>query len=189
MTDSQIIDIEGIGPVFLEHSSRARRITITIRPDKRVRVAVPTRVSFLTALEFVNKKENWIRKTLARIRQIKSRQKVLANLFSSIDEETARRVLLSRLQTLARKHGFNYNKVYIRNQRTRWGSCSHNNNISLNMKILVLSDELRDYVLLHELVHTRVYNHGKRFWNDLNKYVPDAKAMDSRLRQYDLRLL
>lgn len=189
MTKPEAFNVEGIGPVFLARSTRARRITITIRPDKRIRVSVPTRASFKAALEFVHKKESWIKKTRSRIRRIKSRQKSLAALFASIDKAQAEKTLISRLRTLAAKNGFSFNKVYIRNQKTRWGSCSHNHDISLNMKAMALSPDLRDYVILHELVHTRIYNHSKKFWKELNKYVPDAKAMDARLREYDLRLM
>ena len=188
-TKSEMVTIEGIGPVLLEHSARARRVTISIRAGKAVRVAVPVGSSFKTALGFVDKKKDWIKKTLSRIRKIKSGQKFLNDAFAGIDKEKAKEILISRLNALAEKHGFKYNRVYIRNQKTRWGSCSHNHNISLNMKIMVLSSEMRDYVLLHELLHTRIYNHSKKFWSELDKYVPGAKAMDTRLREYDLRFI
>jgi predicted metal-dependent hydrolase len=189
MTEPEVFDIEGIGPVLLARSPRAKRVTITIRPDKRIRVSVPARLSFKAALEFVRQKENWIKKTRSRIRRIRSRQKSLAALFASIDKARAEKTLKTRLYTLAAKNGFHFNRVYIRNQKTRWGSCSHNGDISLNMKAMALAPELRDYVILHELVHTMVHNHSKKFWNELNRYVPNAKAMDARLKEYDLRLM
>jgi predicted metal-dependent hydrolase len=186
---SRTIHADGIGLIFLERSYRAKRITITIRPHLGIRVAVPIRISFKAALEFVNKKKNWIRKTLIRIQQIESQQKALTGLYSTIDKPKAKKTLVTKLHNLAKKHGFSYNKVSIRNQKTRWGSCSHRNNISLNMKLIALSGELIDYVILHELVHTKIHNHSKRFWSELSKHVVDAKAMASRLREYDLRLL
>ena len=189
MTETEVFDIEGIGPVFLARSPRARRITITVRPDKRIQVSVPARTSFKAALAFVREKEGWIKKTRSRIRRIRRRQKSLAALFASIDRAQAEKTLTSRLRALAVKHGFGFGKVYIRNQKTRWGSCSHKGDISLNMKAMALSPELRDYVILHELVHTRIYNHSKKFWSELNRYVPGAKAMDARLKEYDLRLM
>ncbi|MFC1990575.1 M48 family metallopeptidase [Chloroflexota bacterium] len=77
----------------------------------------------------------------------------------------------------------------IRNQKTRWGSCSHKNNINLNMKLVLLPDELVDYVILHELVHTRIHNHSKRFWVELDKYVGDGKLMTSRIKKTGMGLL
>ena len=106
-----------------------------------------------------------------------------------IDKVKAKKKLTNRLKQLAVQHGFTYNKVYIRNQKTRWGSCSHKNNISLNMKLVLLPEELVDYVILHELVHTRTHDHSKRFWAELDKYVGDGKAMAKRLRKYGLGLL
>ena len=82
------------------------------------------------------------------------------------------------------KHNFQYNRVSIRNQRTRWGSCSSKDNISLNMKLLHLPDQLIDYILLHELVHTRVKNHSQDFWNELETVVPNARTVDKQLRDY-----
>lgn len=85
---------------------------------------------------------------------------------------------------MADKHGFTYNRVFIRNQKTRWGSCSSKNNISLNMKAVLLPQELLDYVILHELVHTRIKNHSDDFWAVMNKLVGDGKDMASRLKEY-----
>jgi hypothetical protein len=105
-----------------------------------------------------------------------------------IDEVEASRVLVERLEELSAQHGFCYNKVSIRNQRTRWGSCSAKNDISLNMKLLKLPQELIDYVILHELVHTRIKNHTKAFWRELDRIVGNAKALDARLNQYRMAL-
>ena len=96
--------------------------------------------------------------------------------------------MTSRLNRLAKEHGFTFNRVSIRSQKTRWGSCSRNNNISLNIKLVLLSEAMVDYVILHELVHTRIYNHSKEFWLELDKYVGNSKATASRLRRYGLGL-
>ena len=85
--------------------------------------------------------------------------------------------LADRLYHLAKEHGFTCNNVSIREQRTRWGSCSHKNNISLNLKLVLLPKELIDYVMLHELVHTRIHNHSKKFWAELDRYTGNGKVM------------
>jgi len=189
MKNPYTIHIDGIGSILLEHSSRAKRTIITVKPNKGVRVAVPIQVSFEEALEFVNRNDRWIRKTLARVQQLKSRQKELAKLYSPIDKLKAEKTLITRLHVLAKKHRFTYSKVSVRNQKTRWGSCSNKNTISLNMKLMALPEELIDYVILHELVHTRIHNHGTRFWAELSKHEKDPNALASRLREYHLRLI
>jgi len=82
-----------------------------------------------------------------------------------------------------------YNRVFVRNQKTRWGSCSWKNNISLNAKLVKLPEKLMDYIILHELVHTRVRNHGKEFYAELGQLVPDQKLLDSELKEYGAGLL
>ena len=99
------------------------------------------------------------------------------------DKAKVKNMLTERLRYLTEKHGFTYNRVFIRNQKTRWGSCSHKNNISLNMKLIRLPDELIDYVILHELVHTDRKDHGKAFWTEMDKIIGDGKKMASRLKK------
>ncbi|MFC1933481.1 M48 family metallopeptidase [Chloroflexota bacterium] len=189
MTNSYTINIDGVGPVLFEQSRRAKRVIISVRPLKIVRVAIPMRTSFKRALEFVYLRKEWIQRHLGKIEQGENRNKAFRDAFLSIDKADAKKRLKDRLSCITKKHGFTYNKVYIRNQKTRWGSCSHTNNISLNMKVILLSAELIDYVMLHELVHTRIRNHSRKFWDELDRYVGNSKVMAKRLRMNDLRLL
>ena len=188
MADSRTIYVDGVGLILFERSVRARRVIISVKPSNGVRVAIPNRVSFKSALNFVNLKKPWIQKHLVRVKRMES-QRQAVNSSVIIDKVKAKKKLTNRLKQLAVQHGFTYNKVYIRNQKTRWGSCSHKNNINLNMKLVLLPDELVDYVILHELVHTRIHDHSKRFWAEVDKYVGNGKAMAKRLREYGLRLL
>jgi predicted metal-dependent hydrolase len=188
MVKSGVIFITGIGKVLFERSRRSRRINITIKPFGGIRVAVPVGVSFKEARDFVYAKSGWIRQHIKKMRRYERELVPLPRKSREIDRAVAKRVLSSRLQNLAQKYGFTYNTVTIRDQHTRWGSCSGKDNISLNMKLLRLPDELINYVLLHELVHTRVRNHGKLFWAEMEKYVVGARSLASRLRKYELYL-
>ena len=98
-------------------------------------------------------------------------------------------MLTRKLFGLAEQNGFTVNKVSIRNQKTRWGSCSSLNNINLNIKLVKLPEELVDYVLFHELVHTKIKNHSKAFWSELDYYVGDAKKLDKKLKKIKLGFL
>jgi predicted metal-dependent hydrolase len=97
--------------------------------------------------------------------------------------------LVPRLAHLAALHGFTYNRVSVRGQKTRWGSCSHKNNISLNRMLVHLPEALVDYILLHELVHTRIKNHGRLFWEALTQCLPNARSLDRELNQYWMLLV
>ncbi|HET6655332.1 MAG TPA: SprT family zinc-dependent metalloprotease [Gammaproteobacteria bacterium] len=94
-----------------------------------------------------------------------------------------RAALLPRLDELARYHGFKYNKVSVRGQRTRWGSCSAGKQISINYKLLFLAPDLVDYLFIHELAHTRQLNHSPRYWRVVEECLPDYRALEARMSQ------
>lgn len=96
----------------------------------------------------------------------------------------AKKYLPARIGELARLYGFDFKKVIIKNNRTRWGSCSDQNNINLSLHLMRLPKHLSDYVLLHELVHTVHKNHSKQFWRLLDRLTGDARALDKELRNY-----
>jgi predicted metal-dependent hydrolase len=94
----------------------------------------------------------------------------------------AKRLLPQRLASLASTYGFEYGNVSIRKMYSRWGSCTQRKDISLNMFLMQLDDELIDYVILHELLHTRILRHGAVFWNELENYIPDLSSVRKRMR-------
>jgi predicted metal-dependent hydrolase len=185
--EEKVIELKSVGTILLERSNRARHLSVSIRPFKGVRVAVPFGVSFDRAQRFAQSKAVWIKKHSVRMKLLEQRTRKLSNS-PPIKRSEARSFLIGRLEKLAKKHGFTYNRVFIRNQKTRWGSCSIKNNINLNINLVRLPDALIDYTILHELVHTRIKNHGERFWDQLDRVLGDAKKLDKRLSQYNLLL-
>jgi len=173
----KIVELAGIGTVMFRRSPRARRIRILVCDPDTVRVTVPFGESFSRTKAFVESKRGWIAKQLTRLRHTQ-----VLDSASVLDERSARKRLLSRLDTLSRLHGLDYHRAFIRNQKSLWASCSGKNNISLNIRLSLLPEKLIDYVILHELVHTRVKNHGLRFWKMLEAILKDAKALDQGLR-------
>lgn len=100
----------------------------------------------------------------------------------------AKKFLPVRLEELAGLYGLKFRKVSVKNNRSRWGSCSASNNINLSLHIMRLPGHLSDYVLLHELVHTVHKNHSKRFWNHLDIITGNAKALDKELKNYRIEI-
>ena len=94
----------------------------------------------------------------------------------------AKNYLIQRLDFLAKKYNFSYGKVTLRNQKTRFGSCSFNNNINLNINLMNYDFDVIDYVLIHELCHTRIKNHSKHFWLEVEKYCPEYKKLRKALK-------
>lgn len=100
----------------------------------------------------------------------------------------AKEVLPSATKRLAKRHGFQPKRISIRNQKTRWGSCSNSGTISLNWRLIQLPLFVREYVILHELTHLEYLDHSPRFWSRLAKLCPNHKAAESWLKKYSLRL-
>lgn len=189
MIQSKTVEISNVGPVFFERSRRALRLVISIRPVAGIRVAVPRGVSFEKAEHFALSKISWIRNHLSSMEKHESEHKSTKMAGDEIDWVAARLKLTGRLFQLAERHQFSYNRVSIRNQRTRWGSCSAKNNISLNINLVRLPDELMDYVILHELVHTRIKNHRREFWAELDSLVGSGKCMAAKVKEYGAVIL
>ncbi len=96
----------------------------------------------------------------------------------------AERLLPQRLDALAKQHGFDYSEVRIKQLRSRWGSCDQDGVIALSLYLMQLPWDCIDYVLLHELTHTRIMRHGPDFWQAMAELLPDAKAMRKQLRSW-----
>ncbi len=146
-------------------------------------------VSIKKAKRYLILNLEWVKKSMARIKKIENEHRSIADNGRSICETKATEMLISRLDQLADRHKLSYNRICVRKKKTIWGSCSAKNNISLNVNIAYLPEQLQDYVLVHELVHTKVRNHSKKFWAELDKYVQgDAKELSKQMKKYRIRL-
>jgi predicted metal-dependent hydrolase len=113
-------------------------------------------------------------------------QKVIRRAVEEAWRVEAKKYLPVRVKELASRFNFNYNKLTIKNAKTRWGSCSATNNLNLNLQLMRLPDRLIDYIILHELMHTVHKHHQKSFWNALEKALPGARNIDKELNRYHL---
>jgi len=100
----------------------------------------------------------------------------------------SKKILPVRIGELSRKYHLPFNKVVIKNNKSRWGSCSGKNNINLSLHLIRLPDHLIDYILMHELVHTVHKNHSRKFWKHLEKMEPKAKSIDRELKEYRIEI-
>ncbi len=178
-----LINIATIGLVLFEKSSKAKHIIISIKPPNNIRVAVPMNASFNEAKKFIITKQKWIKNHINKISNIICNKIEL----ESVNIKHARKPLEKRINQLANKYNFSFNRLFIKNQKTRWGSCSEKNNINLNARLLHLPQELIDYVILHELVHTKIKNHSKEFWTKLDEYIGNSKSHSNELKKYIIK--
>lgn len=168
--------------------SGSKKTYIKILNENEVIIARPSLVPIEEAHKFLQSKKKWIYEKLALIRKRNWFTKHFTDRNIAFSKKN-KQILIERTFYLAKKYNFPINRCTIRKQKTRWGSCSSKNNINLNIKLLHFSIELIDYVIMHELVHTKIKNHQSEFWQELAKYVPNPKLKDNYLRKFNLRLL
>ena len=181
MAESITIRLPDVGDVLLERSYRAKHINISVKPSSKVRVAVPIGIKFDKAQQIAEQRKDWIKNQIRKFSN--SRAKRLDKSLTDAELQHAKAYLSERLNTLAKRYGFQYKKVSFKSMMTRWGSCSSKNNISLNILIAQLPKEIQDYILLHELLHTRIKNHSKTYWAELDILIGNAKRIDSILKK------
>jgi len=96
-----------------------------------------------------------------------------------------RSIIKDRLKHYSSKHNFQYNKVYIRKQKTRWGSCSGKKNLSFNLKLIQTPHFVIDYLIVHELVHTKILNHSNAFWLNVESVYPNYEEAANWLKNFN----
>ena len=171
--------------VFVRHP-RARRYLIRVDDDGRVRVTVPRWGSKKEAAAFAERERVWIEKQRARAERERARPRP-APVPKEIERALrarAKRELPPRLLELAAQHGLTVTRVSVRNQRWRWGSCSRSGHICLNWRLVQMPDAVRDYVMLHELMHLKRMDHSPRFWKLVEQACPDYQAARVYLRAH-----
>lgn len=100
-------------------------------------------------------------------------------------KEQAKQVITERVVHFASTYNFSYGKIAIRNSRRSWGSCSNAGNLNFHYRLLFLPPEIRDYVIVHELCHLRVFNHSQAFWSEVEQIMPNFQQYRKILKQYE----
>ena len=127
-----------------------------------------------------------VRRRVVRVR-VAGPKKLLGHLSAKDFKENKKKayeLINERIRELNQSGEFPVGKVSIKNQKTRWGSCSGKRNLSFNYKLLFLPENLRDYIIIHELCHLKEMNHSKNFWNLVANRVPDYKALRRQIKLY-----
>ena len=167
---------------FIRHP-RARRYVIRVRSDGSVRVTLPRWGSRRHAELFALQQRPWIERQKARVEASRRNAVVYDPDACRALRRRAARELPARLAELAAQHRVKASKVSVRNQRSRWGSCSPSGHICLNWRLTLMPDAVRDYVILHELMHLRRLDHSRHFWKLVAHACPNYDASRRWLRE------
>ena len=168
--------------------SNRKTVAIQVNSDLSVTVRAPRSVSEKDIEEILKKKEAWISKHIEKIKETKERfeaeptEKLTREKVIALAEE-ALKVIPERVEYFAKVIGVTYGKITIRNQKTRWGSCSSKGNLNFNCLLMLAPPEVLDYVVVHELCHRKQMNHSKAFWSEVEKVLPDYKEARKWLKE------
>lgn len=165
--------------------SNRKTVSIEVKPDK-VTVRAPVRMKDKEIAQFLESKKNWIEKHLQIVSE---RQKHLNELEPYSEAEIkafiqkAKEEIPKRVEIYAEKIGVTYNRITIRCQHTRWGSCSSKGNLNFNCLLILLPDDVIDSIVVHELCHRKQMNHSARFYEEIEKVFPEYKRCHAWLKQ------
>lgn len=166
--------------------SNRKTVSIEITKEAEVLVRAPYRVSDTEIQRFVNAKSEWIEKHIQMQRKrMETTQNTKQLTYEQIQElaEKALEVIPQRVAYYAKIMGVTYGRITIRNQKTRWGSCSSEGNLNFNCMLMLMPPEIQDYVVVHELCHRKEMNHSSRFWAEVEKVLPDYRTRRKWLKE------
>ena len=199
-----ILILSAVNDNYIIQRKKVKHARITVHPDLRVKITIPLRYSDSDVLLFLAEKADWINKHVSHFSE--DQEKYLSLEACEIEflgkpfrpdfditkkiflqawyKDQAKQYFGKRIAELAVEFGYSFSKVSIRDAKTRWGSCSMKKNISLNWRLMKAPQEIIDYVILHELAHTVVFNHSKAFWAKLAETYPDYKSARIWLKRF-----
>ena len=191
MPKEETVKIEGLS-VLLVRSSR-KTLAVQIRADGTVIARAPLRMPKDRILCFLSEKASWIRMQQGRMQERENmRQQARIHLDAAQEKELrerAKSVLTQRTAYFARQIGVTYGRITVRDQKTRWGSCSQTGNLNFNFRLILAPLEVLDYVVVHELCHRRQMNHSTQFWQEVAQVLPDYRKRKAWLTENGWRLM
>ena len=171
----------------LKRSKRAKRMRLAVYCDGAVVVTSPLRIEQSIIEKFIFDKKQWV---LDKIQFFKNIEGKTVRVFSHKDylenKDKAFVLVSKRVGFYNKIYGFSFNKIFIKNQKTRWGSCSRKQNLNFNYKIVFLPQEHQNYIIVHEICHLKEFNHSRKFWALVEKTFPNYLDIKKELRNHEL---
>ena len=171
----------------LIRSSR-RTVAIQITPAGEVVVRCPSRMPAAEVRKFVESKADWIAAHLAKIQNRPALAPFTGTELNALGDK-ALQYIPGRVKHFAPIVGVTYGRITIRNQKTRWGSCSSVGNLNFNCLLMLLPPEIIDYVVVHELCHRKEMNHSPKFWAQVERILPNYRTLKQRLKDLGTPLI
>ena len=167
--------------------SARKTMTLEVRRDGNVIVRAPLRTGLPRIKRFVNQKQEWVLGCLERTKEYREQKPLSADLSESkrnVYIRKAKETITKRVSYFARLMGVSYRNITIREQKTRWGSCSSEGNLNFHWKLVLMPPEVLDYVVVHELAHRKEMNHSRKFWAEVKNVLPDYEKRRKWLKEF-----
>ena len=176
-----IIDDAEFGEVIVRRNAFSRGVKFSVSTSGRLSMSVPKYTSEFLAKRYLKSNRKVIREKLPIKDPLEQRAR---DYQKKAMMKKAREYLPYRLEYFAKRYGYKYNKCRLSHANTRWGSCSSNKTISLNIGLMKVPEVLRDYVILHELAHLNHMDHSKAFWAEVGEHDPKYKMHEKKLKMF-----
>lgn len=166
-----------------------KHLRLTISSNGSLVASKPWYLSERSIEKFIREKADWI---MGKIEYFKKTDRI--NIFRNRQKEyliykkQAERLVVQKIDKLNLSYQFKFFKISIRNQKTRWGSCSNQGNLNFNYRIIFLPEKMIDYIIVHELCHLKELNHSNQFWNLVAQKIPDYKIIRKDLQKKGIEL-
>ncbi len=174
--------------------SGRKSLGLEVKADGSVKIRIPYGASRRDVAAFLEKHQNWI---LRKQEQFRRREQVKAEetrnggtelpgweSLSAGEKKKIKEKITERVGIFSRQMGVTVGRITVRNQKTRWGSCSAQGNVNFNYRLYYMPEALLDYVVIHELAHRRQMNHSPRFWREVERFCPDYKKKKAELKDW-----
>ena len=165
----------------LKRYVRSKRVNMIVHHDGTLVVTAPQRYPMIFIERALHKNQKWIAAQLAK--QKHKKNVTIEKQVVNHVKEYVRAFVHEKCDRYNAYYGFTYHRITIRQQRTRWGSCSAQGNLNFNIRLIYLSDELRDYIIVHELCHLQEMNHSQSFWDLVEERIPAHKECRRALKK------
>jgi hypothetical protein len=170
---------------LVKKSKRAKRLRLAIYCDGSFVVTAPNGLDTIKIENYILQKAEWVLEKL-RIMKKRSHNPVFTKRSDKEYLELRDGALMmaqKKVDRFNKVYGFKFNQIAIKNQKTRWGSCSKKGNLNYNYKIALLPEKSADYIIVHELCHLKEFNHSRKFWNLVERALPDYKERIEKIKK------
>lgn len=169
----------------VKKSFRARRLRLSIYCDGTCLVTVPRRMSLEKAKEFIFENAQWVLEKMDIMKKISDHPLFLKSSEAEYLKYRKDALLMAqeKVAYFNRFYKFSYHRISIKQQKTRWGSCSRKGNLNFNYKILLVPEKFANYIIVHELCHLKEFNHSEKFWSLVEKTIPEYRKIVKEMRK------